>query len=142
LTVLLSLLIAEPVWAAPIVATTAWRGAGVAFALFTPLYFALGYGASMVVVRRSKTSATTGWFERWLSEGAERRYLRRVRRLVQAGTMIGFILSSMLFGGIVTTWLLLQLGRRRHIRRDAMTSSLIFAIGFVGFYAGIASLIF
>jgi len=142
LTVLLSLLVAEPVWAAPVVATTAWRGGVVAFALLVPVYFALGYIASLVVIRRATTSTTTGWFERWLSEGADRRYLRRVRRLVQAGTLIGFILSSMLFGAIVTTWLLLQLGRNRHIRRDAATSSLIFSVGFVGFYAGIASLIF
>jgi hypothetical protein len=56
--------------------------------------------------------------------------------------LIGFILSSMLFGAIVTTWLLLQLRRTRHIRRDAAASSLIFSVGFVGFYAGIASLIF
>ena len=142
LTVLLSLLVAEPVWAAPVVATTAWRGGGLAFALLVPIYFALGYIASLVVIRRATTRATTGWFERWLSEGADRRYLRRVRRLVQAGTLVGFILSSMLFGAIVTTWLLLQLGRNRHIRRDAATSSLIFSVGFVGFYAGIASLIF
>ena len=142
LTVLLSLLVAEPVWAAPVVATTAWRGGGLAFALLVPIYFALGYIASLVVIRRATTRATTGWFERWLSEGADRRYLRRVRRLVQAGTLVGFILSSMLFGAIVTTWLLLQLGRNRHIRRDAATSSLIFSVGFVGFYAGITSLIF
>ena len=142
LTVMLSMLVAEPVWAAPVVATTAWRSGGLAFALLVPTYFALGYIASLVVIRRATSSATSGWFERWLSEGADRRYLRRVRRLVQAGTLIGFILSSMLFGAIVTTWLLLQLGRHRHIRRDAATSSLIFSVGFVGFYAGIASLIF
>lgn len=143
LTVLLSMLVAEPVWAAPVVATTAWRGGGLAFGLFVPLYFALGYGAALVVIRRARTSTTSvGWLERWLSEGSERRYLQRVRRLVQAGTFVGFVLSSMLFGGIVTTWLLLQLGRRRHIRRDAMASSLIFSIWLVGFYAGIASLIF
>ena len=139
---MLSMLVAEPVWAAPVVATTAWRGGGLAFALLVPIYFALGYIASIVVIRRATKSATTGWFERWLSEGADRRYLRRVRRLVQAGTLIGFILSSMLFGAIITTWLLLQLGRHRHIRRDAAASSLIFSVGFVGFYAGIASLIF
>jgi len=141
LTVVLSLLVAEPVWAAPVVATTAWRGGGLAFALFVPVYFALGYVASLVVIRRAKGSAS-GWFERWLSGGAERQYLRGVRRLVQAGTVIGFVLSSMLFGAIVTTWLLLQLGRSRHVRRDAAVSSLIFSVGFVGFYAGIASLIF
>jgi len=142
LTVIVSMLVAEPVWAAPVVATTAWRGGGLAFALLVPIYFALGYVASIVVIRRATKSATTGWFERWLREGADRRYLRRVRRLVQAGTLIGFILSSMLFGAIITTWLLLQLGRHRHIRRDAAASSLIFSVGFVGFYAGIASLIF
>jgi hypothetical protein len=142
LTVMLSMLVAEPVWAAPVVATTAWRGGGLAFALLVPIYFALGYIASIVVIRRATKSATTGWFERWLSEGADRRYLRRIRRLVQAGTLIGFILSSMLFGALITTWLLLQLGRHRHIRRDAAASSLIFSVGFVGFYAGIASFIF
>ena len=67
---------------------------------------------------------------------------RLVRRLVHTGRLIGFVLSSMLLGGIVTTWLLIQLGRRRHIRREAMASSLIFSTFFVGFYAGIASLIF
>jgi hypothetical protein len=142
LTLLLSLLIAEPVWAAPVVATTAWRNGLVAFTLFVPLYFALGYGASLVVIRRSSTTNATGWFERWLSGGAERRYLRPVRGLVQAGTVIGFVLSSMLFGGIITTWLLVQFGRTMHIRREAMVSSLIFSVGFVGFYAGVASLVF
>ena len=141
LTVLLSLLVAEPVWAAPVVATTAWRGGGLAFALLVPVYFALGYIASRMVIRRAKGTAS-GWLERWLSGGADRRYLQGVRRLVQAGTVIGFVLSSMLFGAIITTWLLLQLGRNRHIRRDAAVSSFIFSVGFVGFYAGIASLIF
>jgi hypothetical protein len=142
LTLLLSLLVAEPVWAAPVVATTAWRNGLLAFALFVPLYFALGYGASLVVIRRATTSRENSWFERWLSGGADRRYLRRVRGLVQAGTVAGFVLSSILFGSIITTWLLVQFGHQRHIRRDAMVSSLIFSMGFVGFYAGITSLFF
>ena len=142
LTLLLSLLVAEPVWAAPVIATTAWRNGLLAFALFVPLYFALGYGASLVVIRRATTSRENSWFERWLSGGADRRYLRRVRGLVQAGTVAGFVLSSILFGAIITTWLLVQFGHQRHIRRDAMVSSLIFSMGFVGFYAGITSLFF
>ena len=48
----------------------------------------------------------------------------------------------MLFGGIITTWLLVQFGRTMHIRREAMVSSLIFSVGFVAFYAGVASLVF
>ena len=142
LTVAVSLLIAEPVWAAPVVATTAWRGGAVACALLMPLYFALGYAASMFVIRRAARRARAGWFERWLRGSADRHYLRRVRRLVQAGTLIGFMLSSILFGPIVTTWLLIELGRRDHLRRHALVSSLIFAISFVGSYAGVASLIF
>ena len=142
LTVLLSLLVVEPVWAAPVVATTAWRNGLLAFALFVPLYFALGYVASLVVIRRATMSRENSWFERWLSGGADRRYLRRVRGLVQAGTVAGFVLSSILFGAIITTWLLVQFGHQRHIRRDAMVSSLIFSLGFVGFYAGITSLFF
>jgi hypothetical protein len=135
-------LVVEPVWAAPVVATTAWRGGTLAFAVWVPLYFALGYGASLLVIWRAARRAPAGWFERWLREGADRPYLRRVRRLVQAGTLIGFVLSSMLFGALVTTWLLMELGRRTHIRRHALVSSLIFSISFVGFYAGLSSLIF
>jgi hypothetical protein len=97
---------------------------------------------SLLVIRRAKTRDTNSRFERLLSGQADRRSLRRVRRLVRAGTVIGFVLSSMLFGSIITTWLLVQFGRQGHIRRDAMLSSLIFSAWFVGFYAGIASLIF
>jgi hypothetical protein len=142
LTLLLSVLLAEPVWAAPVVATTAWRGGTFAFALFFPLYVAIGYGASLLIIHRAVTRNAAGRIERWLSAEADRRHLRRIRRLVQAGTFFGFVLSSVFLGAIVTTWLLMQFGGRRHIRRDAIASSVFFSTFFVGFYAGVASLIF
>jgi hypothetical protein len=142
LTVALSALLVEPLWAAPVVATSAWRNGAVAFAVWAPVYFALGYGASLVVVRRMARHAPAGWFERLLRNDAERRSMQRVRRLVQAGSAVGFVVSSLLFGAIVTTWLSMELGRREGIRRRAALSSLIFSVGFVAFYAGLAALIF
>jgi hypothetical protein len=142
LAVALTALLSEPLYAAPVVATTAWRNGALAFAIWAPIYFALGYAAASIVVRRVGRRAPVSWFDRWLRKGAERRSMRRIRRLVQAGTWLGFALSSAIFGGIVTTWLLMELGRRDHIRPLALASSAIFAVSFVGLYAGLASLVF
>lgn len=132
----------EPLWAAPVVATTAWAGPAVGFATMLPLYGGVSFAVSLVLIRHAGGRGRPGRLECALGVEADRPGARRIRRLVQTGRAAGFVLSSVLLGSIATTWLLLQLGRREHVVRDSALSAAIFGVSFVAFYTGLASLVF
>jgi hypothetical protein len=141
LAVIVGLLLTEPLWVAPVVALAAATNGLTAFAVLAPIYFAVSVVVSFVVIARSTRQHAAGRLERLLTAEVDRPYLRRIRRLVQAGRVVGFVLASMFLGAVATTWLLLQLDRASRIRQMAVLSSIVFAVYFVGFYAGLTALV-
>jgi hypothetical protein len=57
--------------------------------------------------------------------------------LAQGGRVIGFVLGSVLVGGVLMTWFLRYSGRREGLVGLAAMSSTIFGVTFTATYAGI-----
>jgi hypothetical protein len=64
------------------------------------------------------------------------------RKAFGTGQAVGFLGSSILLGGPLTTWLARIVGTKGNIKVLALSSSFIFAIVFVALYTGIAVAIF
>ena len=132
----------DVLWAAPIGALVQLVGAYVTFVIFAALYGAGSYVIAMWGVRAYERRAVrptrlAGWVDR---AGQVRRG-RWGDRLLRAGGKAGFVVSSFALGGVLTTWLLRYAGVKKGIARIAAVSSFVFAITFVGFYAGLFGLI-
>lgn len=135
-----ALLVNELVLSTPVIAMTTWVGGPTTFAVLVPIYSAIGFGLAFVVLSRCRRSVAPGRLERFVTADAERPQLQRIRRLVQAGTSVGFVLSSVIFASPATVWLLWQVGFRKRANLLALVSSTIFAAVFVASYAGFTSL--
>ena len=135
----------DALFAAPVVAATKIWGAVPAFAVLGVLYWLVSWLLAIVVVHvyegRSPTSDDTSRVERWLTSQTEGRRGRWVEGLLRSGKAIGFVVSSFLLGGVVTTWVARYLGRRERLGVLACTSSAIFAVTFVGFYSGLGRVV-
>ena len=129
-------------WAAPIGALVHLVGAFVAFAIFAALYGAGSYVIAMWGVRAYERRAQEpSRLAGWVARAGEARRGRWGERLLRAGGKVGFLVSSFALGGVLTTWLLRYAGVDRGIARVAALSSLVFALTFVGFYAGLFGLV-
>lgn len=132
----------DVLWAAPIAAAEHLIGAATTFALFTVVYGVGSYVVAMLGVRAYDRRATRpSRLADALARSADVRRARFGDRLLRAGNAAGFALASFALGGILTTWFLRYSGVRDGIERLAALSSAIFAVTFVGFYAGIFALI-
>jgi hypothetical protein len=129
--------------AAPIVAAASVWGAFSAWIIFSILY---GGGslvfATMAVhaydrVRSGKPSRLA----HWLQSHTEGRRGSWGRRLIDGGQLVGFVLSSFLLGGIVTTWLVRVVRPDKPVMATAVASCTIFGVTFTAQYAGIAALV-
>jgi hypothetical protein len=130
----------EALTAAPVVAVTKWTSPWIAFGSMVVPYSAIGFLLSMAV-DRAYTRFSTGRptrFETWINRQISTRRGALGRRIFGTGRIIGFVGSSVLLGGPLTILLARLAGRRQRIRPLALVSSLIFAIGFVALYTGIA----
>lgn len=134
----------DAVLAAPIVAASAWLGSGLAFVLLAPVFFVLSSLLAVAAVRAHDkvTGGGTSRLEAWLRHQVEDRRGGLTRRVSRAGGLLGFVASSVLLGGTVTTWLIRYGGRREGLLKVACASSAINAVSFVGMYSGLASLVF
>ena len=112
----------------------------VAFALFFPLFLALEWALSLWLIGHAGKGHGRGRLERLLTHELDRPKLRGIRQLVVTGTVLGFVASSIVLGGVATTWLLWLLGRRDHIRRDSFVACAVFAAALVATYAGLVSI--
>lgn len=125
---------------------TGVRLAGVwpTFAILTPLVTAIGFLLAMVVARAYRRSRQGG--ETRLADWVERQTKTRrgtlSRRLLDGAGIVGFVLASLVAGAIVTTFLSCCVGRTANPQRVALLSSLIFAVFYVGLYAGIFARVF
>lgn len=132
------------VLAAPIIAVAGWLGAWVSFLIFTGLYGLGSFGLAMLAVAKydEHSKNTTSRLAKFIEVQTSGRRGRFARRLVDGGKVVGFVVSSVALGAIATTWLIRYAGRARGITQVAALSSAIFAVSFVGGYAGIAALVF
>ena len=134
----------EALIAAPVVAVDRWTSPWVAFASMTVAYTAAGFLLSMLVNRAySKfSSGTSSRFESWIEGQMSTKRGAVGRKAFGTGQAVGFLGSSILLGGPLTTWLARIVGTKCNIKVLALSSSFIFAIVFVALYTGIAVAIF
>jgi hypothetical protein len=129
-------------WAAPIGAAVHLVGAFAAFAVFAALYGAGSYVIAMWGVRAYERRAVRpSRLAGWVAHAGEARRGRWGDRWLRTGRTAGFLFSSFALGGVLTTWLLRYAGVKKDIARLAAVSSAVFAVTFVGFYAGLFGLI-
>ena len=131
-------------FAAPVVGLAKLIGPWNAFWLTLPIYWMVSVLVTYWVVRAYEGSqdGKTSKMANWLSRESQKTHGRIARKLLGLGKVAGFILSSWLAGAVLTTFFIYYGGHRRNILRVAIVSSGIYAVGFVGQYAGISALIF
>jgi hypothetical protein len=127
------------VLAAPIGAVTKLAGAWFAFVLFSAIYsigsFVLALLALRAYERYSKGEPSR--LAAWLDRQASSARARWARTLAQGGRVIGFVVGSVVVGGVLMTWFLRYSGRRERLVGAAALSSTIFGVTFTATYAGI-----
>ncbi|MCU1455254.1 MAG: hypothetical protein JWN46_3400 [Acidimicrobiales bacterium] len=129
-------------FAAPVLAATRWWGPGVAFVVLAPAYFGGSVALALLAVRAydRSTTGTPSRMARWLERQALGRRGRVGGSLMGAASVLGFVVGSVMLGGVLTTWMVRFSGRRGSMVPVALLSSAIFAVGFVGTYSGIVGL--
>ena len=129
--------------AAPIVAAASVWGAVSAWIIFSILYAGGSLAFSLMAVRAYDRyrSGEPSRMAGWLQSQTEGRRGGWGKRLVGGGQMVGFVLSSFLLGGIVTTWLVRVLRPDKPVMATAVASCAIFGVTFTAQYAGIAALV-
>ena len=133
----------EVVFATPAVALTAKFGGWVTFASLVPIYIVIGSLISVSIIGfKQYKYAKRGRVAMFVSSMADRTEKSRLRKQLIAGSLVGFFLASWLLGGIITAWLLRQLGLRRNVVSWAVTANVIWAVMFLAQYCGLAALIF
>ncbi len=134
----------DVVLAAPIAAAASWLGAGYAFVMCAPIFFLGSSLLALAAVRAYEASSQgrASRLERWLEHQTTGRRGRLADRVLRTTGVASFVLSSVLLGGTVTTWLIRYSGRREGITGVALVSSAINAVTFVGLYTGIFGLLF
>jgi hypothetical protein len=129
---------------APVVATAASLGARRALAILTPVYFVGGLVASALVywAYGRQVGDRPGMLERFARNLSTSRRGDRVVRVLQRTRVVGFLLAALIVGGPLLTWALRSMGVRRSLPVLISISCAIWAIAFVGMYAGVGSVLF
>lgn len=130
--------------AAPVVAVAGWLGPWASFVIFTAVYGAGSFVLAMIAVRSYErySSGEPSALARFIEAQTTGRRGRIARRLVEGGKVVGFVVSSIVLGGIATTWLIRYAGRTDRIAAIGAASCAVFGVGFAGTYAGVAALVF
>ncbi len=129
----------DVVLAAPIGAVTKLAGSWFAFVLFSATYSIGSFVLALLALRayerysRGEPSRLAASLERQASSPRA----RWARPLAQGGRVIGFVVGSVVAGGVLTTWFLRYSGRRQGLVGAAALSSTIFGVTFAAMYAGI-----
>jgi hypothetical protein len=128
----------DELFAWPIVVATGLLGGGLAFALLVVPYGAVSYHLTQRVLRwearRDRDREPTRLMR--LLTGEDTPHGRVAGCLLRGGSFVGFGLASVFAGGILTSWFLQRQGRR-DMTSAAVLSNVLFAVGFVGTYAGL-----
>ncbi len=131
----------EVFFAAPVVFSTARMGPWLTLSIVTPVFWVIGTGISLLVVR-SRSDREPSRLVHMVQTMEERTRTSKLRRQLVAGSVIGFVLCSWILGGILTSYILAVTALRIDMTRWIIVANVIWAITFVGQYAGIASFIF
>jgi hypothetical protein len=129
----------DVVLAAPIGAVTKLAGAWFAFVVFAAVYSIGSFLLALLALRayerysRGEPSRLATWLDRQASSPRA----RWARPLAQGGRVVGFVVGSVLVGGVLMTWFLRYSGRRQGLVGAAALSSTIFGVTFAATYAGI-----
>jgi hypothetical protein len=128
----------------PVIAMTGLVGPLPSFALFATVYTVASFFLALLGVRAYDrwTTGQPSRFARWLTRQREARRAVWSQRLLDSGKAIGFVVSSFLLGGVVTTFLIRYGGRRDGIEAVALGSSLVFGVMFTAVYTGLAQAAF
>jgi hypothetical protein len=127
------------VLAAPIGAVTELAGSWVAFVVFSITYSIVSFVLALLALRAYErySRGEPSRFASWLDRQASSPRARWVRPLAQGGRAIGFVVGSIVVGGVLMTWFLRYAGRREGLVGAAALSSTIFGVTFTATYAGI-----
>ena len=134
----------DALFAAPIVAGTSWLGAWTAFVVFGLLYGVVSFVLAMAAVRAydRRSAGRENRLAQWVEKQSRSQRAGWIGNLLTSGKIVGFVLSSFLIGGIVTTFIIRLSGRQKHLTGLAAVSSAIFSLTFVGLYSGVGRLVF
>lgn len=127
--------------AAPIYLTTRWGGLP-AFLVLAPAYAIFGTAVSIALFGRVRgryvrPTRAQAFVSRWAATTED----SRIRRRLVAGGFVGFVLASWLLGGILTAFILHNLGLRRNRAILFATANAIWAVTFVGQYTGLTAVV-
>jgi hypothetical protein len=129
----------DVVLAAPIAAVTKVAGSWFAFLLFATTYSIVSFVLALLALRAYErySRGEPSRFAAWLDRQASSPRARWARPLAQGGRVIGFVVGSIVVGGVLMTWFLRYSGRRQGLVGAAALSSTIFGVTFTATYAGI-----
>ncbi|KAA0233188.1 MAG: hypothetical protein EDR02_14785 [Actinobacteria bacterium] len=131
-------------FAAPIGAASGLWNPWAAFLVFASVYALGSFLIAVVGVRaidRVVGDEPTR-LQQWLESSHVKRRRKIGDRFLETGKVVGFVISSIVLGGILTTLIVRMSGRRDRMLAIAAASCLIFGIGFAATYAGVFALIF
>jgi hypothetical protein len=128
--------------AAPVIAVTTMIGPLKTWLVFAAIYAVLSLLVATLAVRAYDRfgSGRPSRLASWLEVQTQHSRSVWVQRLVSGTGALGFIFSSVVLGGIVTTWLLRYSGITRKLKTLSVLSCAIFGLGFAGQYAGVTGL--
>lgn len=132
-------------FAAPVVGFAAAKGSWLAFAVFVPLYIAWSLPVSLLGVKAYNMYSEgkpPSKLALWLENEAEGGKHKFTRKLLSAGSKIGFVFSCFAIGAVVTTFFIRYSGKKEGMPRVAILASITFSVTYVGFYAGLFKVIF
>jgi hypothetical protein len=125
--------------AAPIGAVTKVAGSWFAFVLFSVVYSIASFALALLALRAYErySRGEPSRLASWVDGQARSPRARWARPLAQGGRVIGFVVGSVMVGGVLMTWFLRYSGRRQGLVGAAALSSTIFGVTFTATYAGI-----
>lgn len=135
----------ELLFGAPVLAVTKWIGAWPAFLALVPIYFAFDFMLGTLTLEGVKRWQASGRQNKWSKKFSETRDTNVGKFsywLVVSGGTVGFIVCSFLGTALLTMPIIYLLGRRQNLRVLTALSAAIYALTFVGQYAGIGALLF
>jgi hypothetical protein len=140
-------LIDGAVFGTPVVAATKVWGPWPAFLLFSVVYTAAGAALAVFAVhlqrrRQARLGAPDGRVARWLDSAADDRRSLAFRGLVRGGSIVGFLVASLMLGGALTMWFWSAAGRKGPVVLLSVLSSSIIAVWYAAVFSGAGALLF